>query len=263
MRFRRTSLVNLVLFSLGALGACAPAFEVKKFRGSNEQLFTASMRELRSKHWDNAVGGFERLTLELPARDTLLPLAHFYLGKAHEGKNEYLLAAQSFGRMAEGFPNDTLADDAMYEAGRAYSKLWHRPDLDAQYGSAALATYNTLLDVYPNTPRADAARREVARLNQWFATKDYDNGMHYFRRHAYDSAIIYFKGVVGDYPTTPKAREASLRLVEAYRAIRYREDAAEVCGTLRQTYPNDREVRDHCGVAAVSSTNNKDQAPVP
>jgi outer membrane protein assembly factor BamD len=241
---------RLVLVALGAslAIACRPAFEPKAFRGTNEQLYRASLRELQRKRWDSAVAGFERLTLELPARDTLLPRAHYYLGVAHSGAKEHLLAAQSFGRMAEGFPNDTLADDAMYEAARSYQRLWRRPDLDAQYGQAALQTYQTLLSVYPETPRAPQVRREIARLEQWFATKDYENGMHYFRRHAYDSAIIYFKDVLETYPSTPKAREASLRLVDAYRAIKYREDAEEMCESLRRTYPNDREVRERCGL---------------
>ena len=51
--------------------------------------------------------------------------------------------------------------------------------------------------------------------------------MYYFRRKAHDSAIIYFKDILTKYPTTPTARDAQLRLVEAYKAIRYKDDAAD------------------------------------
>ena len=61
-----------------------------------------------------------------------------------------------------------------------------------------------------------------------------------------------------NYPTTPRARDAYLRLHEAYRRIRYTEDAREVCDTLRQRYPGDREVRRTCGVGPVTSS-----APTP
>ena len=77
--------------------------------------------------------------------------------------------------------------------------------------------------------------------------------MHYFRRKAYDSAIIYFRDVVRTYPNVPKAKEAYLKLHEAYQRIRYAEDARETCDTLRQRYPGDREVRRACGAAPVSS----------
>jgi len=254
--FRRLCVSALIL-SLAA--ACAPSFQPARFKGTNEQLYEASRREYQRRKWDNAVAGFERLTLELPARDTLLPLAHYYLGRAHGRRGEHLLAAQSFARLAESFPDDTLADDAMYEAARAYQRLWRRPDLDAEYGQLATATYQTLIAVYPDSPMADDARREIARLEQWFATKDYENGMHYLRRKAYDSAIIYFRDVVSNYPNTPRARDARLRLVEAFRAIRYKEDVEEVCSALRQNYPGDREVRQECGQGPVA----RDTTPAP
>jgi len=53
------------------------------------------------------------------------------------------------------------------------------------------------------------------------------------------------------------AKETSLRLVEAYKAIRYREDASDLCTQLRRKYANDGEVKEACnGIpdAAVPST---------
>jgi outer membrane protein assembly factor BamD (BamD/ComL family) len=71
--------------------------------------------------------------------------------------------------------------------------------------------------------------------------------MFYLRRKAYDSAIIYFRDVTKSFPATDKARQSYLRLADAYKAIRYRDDLADVCATLRQNYPTDREVRSTCG----------------
>jgi outer membrane protein assembly factor BamD (BamD/ComL family) len=77
--------------------------------------------------------------------------------------------------------------------------------------------------------------------------KDYLTGVHYARRKAPDSAILYFKDVVKNYPETAHARQAYLRLVEVYRSINYRDDARDACATLHQKYPGDREVRSICG----------------
>ena len=71
-------------------------------------------------------------------------------------------------------------------------------------------------------------------------------GDYYFRRKAYDSAILYFKDVLTKYAAAPKAYDAALRLVESYRKINYREDASELCTQLRQRYPNERRVRSTC-----------------
>jgi outer membrane protein assembly factor BamD (BamD/ComL family) len=67
------------------------------------------------------------------------------------------------------------------------------------------------------------------------------------RRKAYDSAIIYLRDVVTKYPQTARSRDALIQLARAYDAIRYRDDKADVCKTLREKYPGDREVTDVCG----------------
>ena len=226
--------------------ACHQGFQLKRYT-TNEDLFRAGLREFQRRKWDNAVAAFEKLTIELPARDSLLSRSFWYLASAHEHRDEDLLAAQSFSRLVESFPDDTLADDAALEAARSYRKLWRKPSLDPTYGETALATYQTMLGLYGDTsPLAPQARKEVAELENWFAIKNYDAGMYYLRRHAYDSAIQYFRYVLEHWPDSPKARESSLRLVEAFKQIKYKEDASEMCTQLRRKYPTDREVRETC-----------------
>ena len=250
MPFSWRSIGAAMFAGFTALG-CSQSFKVNRYT-TNEDLFRAAVRKFNRRKWDNAIAGFEKLTLELPARDTLLPRSHYYLARAHGRKREHLLAAQSYTRLAESFPDDSLADDALLEAARSYQRLWRRPDLDAEYGQTALNTYRTFLALYETSPLKNQAEQGIRRLEEWFATKDYDTGMHYYRRKAYDSAIIYFKDVVDKYASTARKREAQLRLVDSYRAIRYREDANEVCTALRQQYPNDREVRETCGPGAAT-----------
>jgi outer membrane protein assembly factor BamD len=250
----RTSWRLVAVLSLFVAAACRPEFQLKNLT-TNEALYTASLREFQRHHWDNAVSGFEKLTTDLPARDTLLPRSYWYLASAHERMDEHLLAAQSFSRLVETFPEDSLADDAALESARAYRRLWRKPELDPTYGETALASYNTLIGLYPNSPLVPTAQKEIAELENWFAIKEYDAGNYYFRRHAYDSGIIYFKDILTKYATAPKAFDAALRLVDSYKAIHYREDASELCTQLRQRYPSDGRVRESCsGVPDVQPT---------
>jgi outer membrane protein assembly factor BamD len=246
MPLYRTLRIGLVVLSFLAAAGCSRGFRVNRFP-TNEALYRAGLAEFQKEKWDNAVLAFEKLTFDLPARDTLLPMAQWYLAKAHAGRGEHLLAAQAYNRMAESFATDSLADDALFEAAREYQKMWRRPTLDAQYGELALSTYQSLLGLYPDTDRKADAEKAIATLQEWFAAKDYESGMYYFRRRAYDSAIIYFKDVVENFPQTDKAREAYLRLATAYDEIRYREDKKEVCATLYAKYPRDKEVPELCG----------------
>ncbi len=235
-----------LLIIVSAVSACRPAFQLKRYP-TDTALYQASLREFERRRWSNAVLGFERLTTSLPARDTLLPRAFWYLAKSQQGRREWLLAAQSFQRLVEGFPEDSLADDAQLEVARSYRRLWRKPTLDSQYGETALAAYRQLLGLFPDSPLATQATTEARQLEEWFATKNYEIGQHYLRRKMYDSAIIYFRDVMRLYPAAPTARKAGLRMVQAYRTIRWNDEAKEVCTTLRRTYPTDAEVRAACG----------------
>lgn len=240
-RLASTFVAGLLLFA----AACQASFQINKFP-THEDLYRASLVQYQRHKWDNAIAGFEKLTLELPARDSLLPRAYWYLASAHEHNGEHLLAAQSFSRLVESFPDDSLAPNAALEAARSYWKLWRRPSLDPTYGETALATYGTLTSLYPNSPLVPVAQKETAELEEWFARKDYGTGMFYLRQHAYDSAIIYFKDVLAKWPNAPHAKDSRLRLVDAYKAIHYRDDASDMCTALRRQYPNDRDVRNTC-----------------
>jgi len=235
-------------------------FVAANFR-SNDLLFQESLKQLQERKWDNAVNGFQRLTTQLPARDPLLPQSYFYLGEAHTGRHEYILAAQAYSRIPESFPEDTLAGIATFDAGMSYSKLWRKPSLDSDYGQTALATLQSFLAAYPDSPLVDKAKAEIDKLNEWFAIKSYDAGMFYLKRKAYDSAIIYFQEIVASYPETEHARMALLRLVEAYGKIGYKEEVAETCSTLREKYSGNAEVREAC--ASVPVPQHADSTVVP
>ncbi len=239
--FRWKIVVGLLLCS----AACHPYFQVTQFR-SSEALYAASMRQFNRGKWGDAVSGFDKLTLDLAARDTLLPLAYWYLGEAQQHLQDHLLAAESFGRLFESFPDDSLAPSAALRAARDYGRRGSKVALDPTDGETALDSYGNLLKFYPDKPQADTAKVEVAALEDRFAQKDYNTGMFYFRDKAYDSALIYFRDVIAKYPDSPTARLTALRMLEAFRAIKYGSDASDLCTAMVEKYPADAEVKRVC-----------------
>lgn len=232
--------------------ACKPAFNAGSF-GSTEALYAAAKKEYDARHWSNAMLAFERLTTELSPRDPRISTAYYYLGKAQEKHGDNLLAAKSFSRIYELLPQDTLADDALLASGIAYQNMWRKPELDAEYGGDAITQFQTLQSAYPDSPLAAKADRQLKKLDEWFATKDFETGRHYMKRKAYDSAIIYFKDVIRLHPNAAKTREAYIRLHEAYLKINYKEDARDLCNDMRKAYPADPEVRETCGPAPATA----------
>jgi outer membrane assembly lipoprotein YfiO len=125
--------------------------------------------------------------------------------------------------------------------------------LDAEYGQNAITQFQTLESLYPESPLIPRANTQLAKLDEWFAEKDFETGYHYLKRKAYDSAIIYFKDVIRLHPSAKKTRDAYLRLHDAYRAINYKDDARDLCDAMRKAYPNDRDVRSACGAAPAAA----------
>lgn len=251
-RVRAALLVSAAVSPAAFGAACAKAFNAAKIT-SAPALYRASEDRFRRRKWDDALAGFDRLATQLPARDTLLPRVYFFQGRAHARKGEHLLAAQAYARIGDAFPDDPLADQALFEQAHEYQLLWRKPSLDAQHGQTAIATYRQLVQLYPESPFAKRAEQQVAALTQQFAMKDLETAEHYMRRKAYDPALIYLKDVVRLYPGTPAAHTAHLRMVDAYRAIKYQEEIAEACADMRRTYPGDAAVTRACGAAPVSA----------
>jgi len=238
----------LLALLLTAPLACKQPFNVKTY-ATADSLWNAAMAEYKAGHFDNAAKAFEQLTLDLSARDPRLPLAYYYLAQSQTKNGEYLLAAGTYNRLIDAFPQDTLVDDAFFLSGKAYQHEWRKPQLDATYGKSAVTAFQSLLAAYPDSPYGQRARNELTKLDDWFAQKDYDTGYLYLKRKAYDSAIIYFKDVIKLHPNARKTRDAHLMLLEAYKAIHYSEDARDLCNEMRTKYQNDREVSKRCGPA--------------
>lgn len=243
----------LVCVSAALVVACSRGFRPQDF-ANPEALYRGAMQEYQQGEWMNAIAGFERLTLDLSSRDSLLIPTYFFLAQAHEQRKEFLLAAQAFARLSDGFPGDTLAPRAILGEGRAYQSLWRKPELDADYGLKALGTFRVLLTSFPDGPEAADATARIATIEDWLARKDYETGVHYLKtRKAFDSSIIYFRDVIETYPNTPTARRAWLGLAEAYKSLRYDEEFRESCDMMRTRYTGDVDVRALCGAPVVAA----------
>jgi outer membrane protein assembly factor BamD len=211
-----------------------------------DSLFRLAESRIRNGKWGDAIEHLERLLLEFSPGDSRIPQARYFLGEAKLAIGSHLEAAREFRRVSDDTPNDRLAPEALLRVGDVYADLWRRPELDPSYGQTALATYQELLNRYPNTPASARAQERIDELRERFAYKEYRAGLFYFKLKAYDSAILYLKDVVATYPKSSIAPDALIKLVEAYRRLGYQEDVKETCGYLRRFHPNAIRGRSPC-----------------
>lgn len=194
--------------------------------------------EFRRGAFRRALATFQRATYDLSPADREMAEARYFLAECYFQTGDLVQAEHEFRQVADQYAESPFAPVALLRAGDANLRLWKRPELDPAYGEAALAIYQELAGRYPGTDAAARAQLHVRQLREWFAEKTYMNGLFYFTRRAYDSAIIYFKEIVANYAEAPRAADALLRLVDTYRAIGYAEERRETCAHLWRYYPN-------------------------
>jgi outer membrane protein assembly factor BamD len=202
--------------------------------GEVDTLWMRAQAAVRRGKWGDAVKHLDRLLLEFPPGDPRVAQAHFFEGEAQFALGSHLQAVREFRKVSDDTPNDPLAPEALLRAGDAYADLWRRPELDPSYGQTALATYQELINRYPEGSAAKRAQQRINDLQERFAVKEYKAALYYMRLKAYDSAILYLKDLVATYPRSSVAPDALIRLVQAYRTLGYKEDVQETCGYLRR-----------------------------
>jgi outer membrane protein assembly factor BamD len=215
-------------------------------RAEVESLWTEAVALQAHGKWADASTKFERVTLEVPAADTLAIQARFRLAECRLGNGEQLQAAREFRKVSDETPNARLAPEALLRAGDAYAELWRRPELDPTYGQTSLATYQELLNRYPDSDAAPRARLRIKGLEEEFAVKQYKAAQYYLRLKAYDSAILYLKDIAATYPQAAITPAALLKLVDAYRRLDYHEDVVEVCGYIRRFHSSQPGIDEVC-----------------
>jgi len=240
----------LLLAGAGAGAGACHHFEPRAYPEPAD-LLRASLRELRSGHYDKAQSGFQVLTFNVSARDSLYPIARYYLAEAYFGQEDYATAARDFRRVADENATFRLAPDALLRAGDAYAAQWTSTALDPANGQTALATYQEVQSRFPDTPAARIAAVRIRALNERFASKELENALFYFQRGAYDSAILYFKDLIATYPTSALVPETYAYLVRSYQAIGWKDELSAFCDQLRAYYApfyrQRADVRERCG----------------
>ena len=233
--------------------ACRPGgtSRVQQIPEPAEQLERA-LAQFRRGDFRRAQVSFQRVVFELSPSQPEMAQARYYLAECYFQNGDRVQAAAEFRKVADEFPNTEYAPLALLRAGDSNLRLWRRAELDPTYGETALAIYQELTGRYPDSDAAARARPHVRRLENQFAEKLYKNGMFYLKRKAYDSAIIYFKDVIANFPNSQRTPDALMRLVDSYRAIRYTDELQETCSHLRRFYPNVSGLDRSCPAASAT-----------
>jgi outer membrane protein assembly factor BamD len=240
---------TFVIFAAAAVTACAGRPQNLQQLGP-DGMFQHGEQKLRERKWTEAIAAFEQFVIQYPSHPRVQE-ARFRLAEGYFGKEEYITAGEEFSRLANDYPAGPWADDSRFKVCDSYYELSPKTALDQQYTRAAIDHCQSLIAYYPQSEFVARAQELVEELRNKLAEKEFDTGEIYYKRTAYDSAIIYYEFVLNNFADTSYGPRALLRLYQTYQTLRYQEEAEAAKARLLKDYPNSPEAR---GLQPTAST---------
>jgi outer membrane protein assembly factor BamD len=211
-----------------------------------DELYSIGVEKYERRDWTRAIEAFQRFLYQDPGHQKA-DSAQYLIGESYLQQRQYLTAAAEFLRLAQNRPAGPLADDARYGACESYARLSPRPELDQEYTEEAIEQCRAVILLYPGSPYAEEAANRTRELTDKLARKYYLNAVYYYKRRAYDSAIVYLEYLVKTYRGASVEPEALYTLWDAYRKLGYVEEARQTQDRLLNEYsdtPQAKEVRE-------------------
>ncbi|HSQ59663.1 MAG TPA: outer membrane protein assembly factor BamD [Acidobacteriota bacterium] len=183
-------------------------------------------RAYDQENWSDAVLDLKAFVEAYPGTERTDD-ALYYLGDGYFRMKDYALASGHLDRLLRDFPGSIHEPDARFLLARCDDLQSHAALLDQTETDRALGRYREFLELYPDHARAGEARARVQALRDRLAEKRFRNGRLYLRLREFDSAELYLRSVVTEYPDSRWAAEASLVLAEALLKRGKRNEALE------------------------------------
>jgi outer membrane protein assembly factor BamD len=207
-----------------------------------DQLFEVGARKFQEEDWDEAVRVFERFLFADPTNSRIVE-ARLYLARAYFNREDYITAASEFTRIIDRHPGDPRAPEAALGICKSYVAMSPHIERDQSY---TLQAYNACANVVQDFGGSEVsieAEQLRDQMREKLARKELSRGDFYFQRKMYDSGIIYYNGLLTQYPRTEAAAEALFRLYESYTQIGWEAEAEEARQRLLREFPDSDAAR--------------------
>jgi outer membrane protein assembly factor BamD len=214
MRFRWALLAGLLAVGCAHGG---PADLATLTSNSDQVIWEAGQKALKKHDFEAARQHFKRIIEAFPQSE-FGPAARLAVGDAYfqeGGTANYILAIGAYREFLTLFPSHPKSDYAQLQVAESYFKQRNGPDRDQTPTQHALEEYQRLVDIFPKSPLAEAARARITECRQSLARAEFLAGYFYQRtRQACRAAIARYEALLKDYPDYGRTDEVLFRLGE-------------------------------------------------
>ena len=227
----------LSLWGCGIFGGASTKLEP---RNASEWYLTGE-KNLESKDYEDAQKAFAKVLEEYTDNrlriDALLQLADSYFAN-----RQYIEASFQYKKFVELYPLHPAAAEAQFQVGTSNLALMKSLDRDQTYTRDAIHAFQQVLNRYPDSPFASAAKDGLEQGRQRLFEHELYVGRFYFKQGDYDSAISRLSALEKDFPAEMEAArdEVLYMLGESYFQEENFANAARYYNALLANYPKSR-----------------------
>jgi len=142
------------------------------------------------------------------------PLAQFNVGQALEKQQKYPEAIAAYQQVFARYPNDAIADDALYQVGYVRLREFREGSYDRAAALKARQAFDEFISRFPESEKVPQARENLKTLevgqtkNVMAIAKFYDHSKQY------KAAVIYYNDVIQQMPGSPESEIAKTRIAQ-------------------------------------------------
>ncbi|MFC1561442.1 outer membrane protein assembly factor BamD [candidate division KSB1 bacterium] len=230
------SIQALSLLLMFIMVTCSPNVTALRNAPPEEQ-FAFGKQLFEREDYLNAQIMFDRLA-RLNIISEYADSTQYYLAESYYLTNEFILAQSEYMRLIQRMPGSPLARDSMFKIGLCFYNMSPRPTLDQEYTESAMRAFVQYLSTFPDdTEYRDEVDRYILELRGKLAEKDFYNAEIYRKMGDYESAVIYYDVVLGEYYDTEVAARALYRKAQALLELERFSDAQEALQIFLRNFP--------------------------
>ena len=213
---------TLFLVSLGIIVGCAGNKPIEKL--PLEERYKRGQEFLENKKYYNAQQEFQIVVLS-GSHTEWGDDAQFYLAESYFKNKEYILAITEYERLTRKMKFSPYIEKCRWRICEAYVAESPNYYHDQSNTQKALQKLQEFIEEYPDSEFYDEANKTIMKLRNKLAEKMLETALLYIKLHAYDSAIVAFEDLLGQYYDTDLAEEAHVGIIRSYSLMKKVEEA--------------------------------------
>lgn len=136
----------------------------------------------------------------------------FKIGECYKKAGDYQQARLAFQKLVDEHPESKLAEEANFQVGLCASQASLKPSYDQSVTDDALKEIEDFARRHPESTLTGEADKMRESLREKKAESDYTIAEFYWKQKWYDSAEVYYRNIVDNFPDTNVAKKADERL---------------------------------------------------